>query len=461
MDVSVSERDHDGESACAEEERAAGRNSSSYGPHPSEAGSRGLPARCVHPDRGVPHSPFSGTGGRSSGHASGGLGQGQQRTPPLNLSGTTDVCLHGIQCSTNLTAYGMKRYDITGLRLPPLSIVTSGVGQGKVLRPDHAGSSAMASTSAAHRTMSSSLHLSPSTLKASMTTQTRVERNFRKAKNMVNRELVAFLTETTNAMSRLEESLPDEQLWHVEHAMGVAQRCIQEPLERFKESVKGEVDQLEELRRELDGDSAFCKRMYAKLLFVLSHCSRLMATHDENSPGVAGTPACFKAARTKRERRSSVKAKRDGNWGAGRSGSGGNVALNMLGEGSGRSRSGVSSSLLKQQVHGSVLAADGQIRGHKMGPRIHSKSPSVDSSPRGMNRSRSPGSSPTYTPVIRQLQELHLVGLGDASLHRDLGIPEVPVAVTRTMLANMHHQQTPSTPPSGGGLSRHVRLGDC
>ena len=54
-----------------------------------------------------------------------------------------------------------------------------------------------------------------------MTTQTRVERNFRKAKNMVNRELVAFMTETTSAMSRLEDALPDEQLWHVDHAMGV------------------------------------------------------------------------------------------------------------------------------------------------------------------------------------------------------------------------------------------------
>ncbi len=311
----------------------------------------------------------------------------------------------------------------------------------------------MTSTSAAHRTMSSSLHLSPSTLKASMTTQTRVERNFRKAKNMVNRELVAFMTETTSAMSRLEDALPDEQLWHVDHAMGVAQRCIQEPLERFKESVKDEVDQLEELRRKLDADSVFCKQMYAKLLFVLSHCSRLMATRDENSPGVAGTPACFKAARTKRERRSSVKGKRDGDWGAGRSGSGGKSGASLRVGVSCQGRSGSSSSL--KQQHASVSAADGRIGRQGAGSGVPVTGVSPGSSPRGSSRSWSPGRVPGYLPVIRQLQELHVVGVGDANSHRDLGIPELPVPVVRTTVANAHHQQTPSTPPSGG-LPRYV-----
>ncbi len=426
MDGFASERDDGGGSTGTEEGAAA--PDSSHGPHPQEAGSPGLAARRGHPDR-VPLSPFSGTDGRSAGRASEGPGPGLERTPPLDLS---------------------------GLRLPPLSIVTSGAGQGKALRPDHAGSSALTSTSVSisHRTMSSSLYLSPSTLKASMATQTRVERNFRKAKNMVNRELVAFLTETTNAASRLERALPDEQLWHVEHALGIAQRCIQEPLERFKESVKDEVDQLEELRRDLDGDSAFCKRMYAKLLFVLSHCSRLMATQDEYSPGVAGTPACFKAARTKRERRSSVKGKRGGE--GERIGSGGKGGVSLRSGVSGLGRSGVSSSISKQPQHcGSALEACARPGMHKSGSGTHVRSQSTGSSPRGVSPSRSPGRSPTCTPVIRQLQELHLAGSGDSNPHRDLGIPEIPIPV-RTTLANALHQQTPSTPPSGSGLPRYA-----
>jgi hypothetical protein len=174
-----------------------------------------------------------------------------------------------------------------------------------------------------HNTFSSSLHLSsPSTLKSSSTK--RLERNFRKAKNTVNRELVAFLTEMSSVLQGQGPHLTDVQVWHVENAMNVAQRCIQEPLERFKESVTDEVDQVEEWRRGLDDNDDFGKRMYAKLLYMLSHCSRLMATKDENSPGIAGTPACFTAARTKRRSGSGKKVgKRPGRMGHGTASGGG------------------------------------------------------------------------------------------------------------------------------------------
>ena len=300
-----------------------------------------------------------------------------------------------------------------------------------------------------HKTFSSSLHLSPSTLKASSTAQRRVERNFRKAKNTVNRELVAFLTETTNALSRLEEPLSDEDAWHVDNAMGVAQRCIQEPLERFKESVKDEVDEVEELRRSLDAGSTFCKRLYAKLLFVLSHCSRLMATREENSPGIAGTPACFTAARTRRERRSSGKGKKD--RGSGRSGGGGSGLRAAAGNQSrGRGFS------FQQQQH----ASEGRVGKPK---RSASQSPgsnlSPSSSPSPSPRpSLSSGHSPSCTPIIMQLQELHLLGSDDGSSRRDrdLRIPELPIPAITT-LTNAHYQhQTPSTPPSSGGLPRYV-----
>ena len=126
----------------------------------------------------------------------------------------------------------------------------SGVGSG--LPPLNISTAAKPRSN--HAAFSSSLHLSPSTMStmSGRGTSKRLDLNFRKAKNTVNRELVAFLTETTNAVSRLgSPGLSERHLWHVENAMSVAQRCIQEPLDLFKESVKEEVDQLEEWRRGL------------------------------------------------------------------------------------------------------------------------------------------------------------------------------------------------------------------
>jgi len=298
-----------------------------------------------------------------------------------------------------------------------------------------------------HAAFSSSLHLSPSTMStmSGRGTSKRLDLNFRKAKNTVNRELVAFLTETTNAVSRLgSPGLSERHLWHVENAMSVAQRCIQEPLDLFKESVKEEVDQLEEWRRGLarvedggaggagthddDAGADFCKQLYAKLLYVLTKCSRLMMTRDESSPGVAGTPACFTAARVRRERRSSGQGKRRGKVGAG-DGAAGRVPAGMK--------------------------------------TLSDASPSQSQSP-----------SPSCTPVVRQLQELHIGSGGrgdrgdgeadDARRGRGnrVSVPVLQIpSVTTTMeargsmhrqhqnnqqqhLYQHHHQPTPSTPPS-------------
>ena len=123
--------------------------------------------------------------------------------------------------------------------------------------------------------------------------KSKLDKNFWQAKNHVNRELVSFLTETTAGLKHAEK----EDAVHMERALGVAQRCIQEPVERFKESVKDEVDQIEEWRKLCE--STVGKTCYTKLLFMLAHCSRLVLG-VENSPGAAGTPACFRAARNKR-----------------------------------------------------------------------------------------------------------------------------------------------------------------
>ena len=175
---------------------------------------------------------------------------------------------------------------------------------------------------------SSTVH---SMFQSPMTTarKTTLERGFRRAKNHVNRELVAFLTETSALVSsmRSSSSLCGEAecnserddmddgpttsrnrtsttttakvqgvVADLENAMDIAQRCIQEPVERFRETVKDEVDQLEEWRRTCGSQVA--KKVYTKLLFMLAQCNRMALTGgDENSPGAAGTPACFTAAR--------------------------------------------------------------------------------------------------------------------------------------------------------------------
>jgi serine/threonine protein kinase len=277
--------------------------------------------------------------------------------------------------------------NLKGLRgnegLPPLSIVTSGAS-GKGLRSSHGKS----------RYCSSMHFSSPATLRNS--SSKRVERTFRKAKYTVNRELVSFLTETSAALQNRDRPMSDQQLLHVDNAIRLAQRCIQEPLDRFKESVKEDVDQLEEWRRGLHENDEFCKKTYAKLLYMLSHCSRLIATLDENSPGVAGTPACFTAARTKRRSGSGKKGSR---------------------RGSGRYHGGGA---------GGASASHGK----------HSRSPSA-------------------SPVIRQLQELQLCTRLPESVSTSLRpdcIPPIPLIST---ISGQHGQyQTPSTPPSSGGLSR-------
>eukprot|EP00889_Picochlorum_renovo_P004733 jgi/Picre1/31763/NNA_007113.t1 len=131
--------------------------------------------------------------------------------------------------------------------------------------------------------------------------KSKLDKNFWQAKNHVNRELVSFLTETAAILKHADK----EDAVHLERALGVAQRCIQEPVERFKESVKDEVDQIEEWRKVCD--STVGKTCYTKLLFMLAHCSRLVLG-VENSPGAAGTPACFRAARNKRHSSGGIEA---------------------------------------------------------------------------------------------------------------------------------------------------------
>jgi len=128
----------------------------------------------------------------------------------------------------------------------------------------------------------------------------KLEKTFRRAKGQVNKELITFLAETT-AMIR---SSPIEDSRFLSEALEIAQLCIKEPIETFGETIKDRVDNLEDCRRACKSHAG--KQVFTKLLFILSHCSRLVLG-EENSPGAAGTPAYFIAARNKRGSRNSVR----------------------------------------------------------------------------------------------------------------------------------------------------------
>jgi serine/threonine protein kinase len=141
--------------------------------------------------------------------------------------------------------------------------------------------------------------------------KTKLEKSFRVAKLQVNRDLVAFLAEVRNEARRdaasaavheeNSEEEDDEEQVAREHVVHTAQRCLDEHVESFKENIKFEVDKLEELRRACHGRPA--KRLYTRLLFILTRCSRLVLSEDQ-SPGVAGTTAgYYTAARAVRDGR--------------------------------------------------------------------------------------------------------------------------------------------------------------
>lgn len=160
---------------------------------------------------------------------------------------------------------------------------------------------------------------SPTTIR-----KTKLEKTFRVAKLQVNRDLVSFLSEVRAEVGRrdsgprAEESKEssqqqggycsstdgdeneDEEESARDHVLLIAQRCLDEDVETFKENIKAEVDRLEELRRGCCSRPA--KHLYTRLLFILTRCSRLVLSED-SSPGVPGTVGYYTAARAARDGR--------------------------------------------------------------------------------------------------------------------------------------------------------------
>jgi microtubule-associated serine/threonine kinase len=146
-----------------------------------------------------------------------------------------------------------------------------------------------------HTPLENSMEASPMSAR-----KKKLEKTFRRAKGQVNTELITFLAETA-AMIR---SSPIEDGQYLSEALEIARLCIKEPLEKFRETIKERVDSIEDCRRSCKSHAG--KQVFTKLLFILSHCSRLVLG-EENSPGAAGTPAYFIAARNKRGSKNSVR----------------------------------------------------------------------------------------------------------------------------------------------------------
>lgn len=147
------------------------------------------------------------------------------------------------------------------------------------------------------------------------------------AKLQVNRDLVAFMSEIRLGLARPSSAFAstsspedstdsdtegDEVTEARATVLATAQRCLDEHVDVFKESIKGEVDRLEELRRACRGRAA--KQLYTRLLFILTRCSRLVLTED-CSPGAAGTAGYYTAVRGvkdgrgRRQRRSASRSR--------------------------------------------------------------------------------------------------------------------------------------------------------
>lgn len=118
----------------------------------------------------------------------------------------------------------------------------------------------------------------------------RLDKTFDKVKLQANRDLVFFLSDLRKAygykicneyVPRLEQSSPADSLSDsteliesLKTIMLIAQRCLDEPIHTFKDSITSEVDRLEEMRKGCSFPEL--KHWYTRLLFILTRCSRLL-----------------------------------------------------------------------------------------------------------------------------------------------------------------------------------------
>ncbi|PSC71205.1 hypothetical protein C2E20_5424 isoform X1 [Micractinium conductrix] len=123
----------------------------------------------------------------------------------------------------------------------------------------------------------------------------KLHRSFQLAKLQVNRDLDAFVVEARCTASAMAEAaavagadgasggaaLQGDPADSMERILMIAERCLDEDVASFRDSIQAIVDQVEELRR---GVAAREVRSWAtRLLFILTRCSRLVAT-EESSP---------------------------------------------------------------------------------------------------------------------------------------------------------------------------------
>lgn len=221
------------------------------------------------------------------------------------------------------------------------------------------------------------------------TKKSTLEKVFRKAKSQINRELIAFIA----GISVVRKDADEEDQRHLDKALSIAERCIHETIDSFRENVKDEVDQLEDMRK-CCASGGLGKRWCTKLLFILTHCSRLVLG-EEDSPGAAGTPAYFTSVRNKKGR----------------------------------------STVKRGQSVGTFLAVDKQMKVHSSSKRST-----------GMHSPRSRFSP----PIVRSLTTPHTSMKNSLKMLQDLQIQDKDTAGDGKL------SSPPSTPPHSGSLSlRH------
>ncbi|KAL4857228.1 putative serine/threonine protein kinase 1 [Chlorella vulgaris] len=121
----------------------------------------------------------------------------------------------------------------------------------------------------------------------------KLHRSFQLAQLQVNRDLDSFLEDAREAAAAAAAeqqdqacSTPGGPADSLERIIQIAERCLAEDVGSLRESIQGIVDQVEEMRRASSRREA--RGWATRLLFILTRCSRLVATEESSPFGGSG-----------------------------------------------------------------------------------------------------------------------------------------------------------------------------
>jgi microtubule-associated serine/threonine kinase len=117
----------------------------------------------------------------------------------------------------------------------------------------------------------------------------KLHKSFQLAKLQVNRDLEAYIEDARKAAAaRSPTGSEDGDVSSLDRILMIAERCLDEDVATFRDSIQTIVDQVEELRRSCTKREV--RGWATRLLFILTRCSRLVATEEGCPYGGASSP---------------------------------------------------------------------------------------------------------------------------------------------------------------------------